>query len=200
MFYPNLMEMFHPLIGSMTLEQKNNLKKDNSKFFDSIVEHFKLLLQNKIDNKHILEEIYSYQEEFSLEQCYFLTNINDRAKAITQIYLHYITTRVEPDKLLGICLFEIIVAGTSYVDGISEKIDNLKNGEKLKLDREKNNPYDKNAIKVLSKRGKLGYIPKQKNKDLIFLMEQDYKLFAILKRVVWTKESIKIKIYVYCEN
>ncbi len=200
MFYPNLMKLFHQLINSMTIEQKNELKISPDKFVDSIVSHFKIVIDTETNNEYLLEEIFKYQEEFSFEQIYFLTNPNDRATAITDIYIHYIQKRIEPDKNLGICLFETQVAGTNYISEISEKINAIQNGDILNIIWEKNNPFDENALKVIYDNQKFGYIPKDKNKNLIFLLNQNYKLFAVLKRVVWNEHQVKIKILVYIEK
>ncbi len=200
MFYPTLMNLFHPLINSMSEKQKKELKKNSGKYVAGIELHFSKLIEEEILNKTLIEEIFEYLVEFKLDNAYFLINPKDRVKALVEIYIHYIKSRVEPDKNLGICILETSIAGTQYIPNITEIISSLNNGDKLKLIWEKNNSFDKNAIKVLVKNKKLGYIPRNKNQDLIFLLKQKYKLFAVLKRVIWNNDFVKIKILVYLKD
>lgn len=200
MFYPTLMRQFHPLINSMSQKQKIELRENSEKYIDGIQSHFNKLVEDEISNEILIEEIFDYQMEFSLDNTYFLTNPNDRAKALSEIYIHYIQSRIEPDKSLGICISEISLAGTQFVSDITDFISTLNNGDRLELIWEKNNPFDSNAIKVLADDKKLGYIPRNKNQDLIFLMEQEYKIFAMLKRITWKTEFVNIKVLVYIEN
>lgn len=53
---------------------------------------------------------------------------------------------------------EIELSGTQY-EGRSERIERVKVGDKLKLVREPDNPYDKNAIDVQNSAGSLGHLP-----------------------------------------
>ncbi len=200
MFYPILMKLFHPLINSMSEEQKKDLKENSAKYIEGIQTHFSKFIEEEMLNETLLEEIFEYLVEFKLDNTYFLTNPQDRVEALVEIFLHYIKSRIEPDKNLGICILETFVAGTQYIPDITELISSLNNGDKLKLTWGKNNPFDKNAIKVLVKNNKLGYIPRNKNQNLIFLLKQEYKLFAILKRVNWVDDFVKIKILVYLKK
>lgn len=199
MFYPTLMKQFHILINSMSEKQKEELKKNSEEYMPGIELHFSNFIEEEILNETLFEEIFEYQMEFNLNNTYFLTNPNDRVKALSEIYIHYIKNRVEPDKNLGICILEISLAGTQYISDITEIISSLKNGDKLELIWEKNNPFDKNAIKVLADGRKLGYIPRNKNENLIFLLKQEYKLFGVLKRVIWNSDFVKIKVLIYLE-
>lgn len=199
MFYPTLMKQFHILINSMSEKQKEELKKNSEEYMPGIELHFSKFIEEEILNETLFEEIFEYQMEFNLNNTYFLTNPNDRVKALSEIYIHYIKNRVEPDKNLGICILEISLAGTQYISDITEIISSLKNSDKLELIWEKNNPFDKNAIKVLADGRKLGYIPRNKNENLIFLLKQEYKLFGVLKRVIWNSDFVKIKVLIYLE-
>ncbi|MDY4041747.1 MAG: HIRAN domain-containing protein [Collinsella sp.] len=59
-------------------------------------------------------------------------------------------------------LINVHVAGMQYWDG-ALVVDRLRPGSKLKLELEADNPYDPNAVKVLYKGVKLGYLPRANN-------------------------------------
>ena len=53
------------------------------------------------------------------------------------------------------------IVGSTFVTNGQQLLSQLKSGDKLLLEREPENPYDANAIRVLnSDRKKLGFIPK----------------------------------------
>ena len=77
-----------------------------------------------------------------------------------------------------ILLFDSYVAGTTYIK--DEAIfDELKEDDKLTLQREPDNKFDENAIMVLDQKGrKLGYIPEKDNIVFTRLMDAGKYLIA----------------------
>lgn len=70
-----------------------------------------------------------------------------------------------------------LVAGFKYYDG--EKVwCSLKVGELLALSREPNNPHDNQAVEVLWRGHKLGYIPRYENSTAANLLQNNAPLLA----------------------
>ncbi len=70
-------------------------------------------------------------------------------------------------------ILETRAVGAGYVPGIREHVAALVIGGPLVLQREPWNPYDENAIVVLSPEGrKLGYIPRTQNRTLAYRLDQ----------------------------
>ena len=96
-----------------------------------------------------------------------------------------------------ILLFDSYIAGTMHLEDASI-LDELKEGDKLALQREPENRFDENAIIVLNeKKQKLGYIPEKDNVVFTRLMDAGKYLIARVDTMV-TKGSFKqigIKIY-----
>lgn len=80
-----------------------------------------------------------------------------------------------------ILLFDSYVAGTSYIKDESV-FDDIKEGDKLILQREPDNRFDENAILVLDgKKRKLGYMPEKDNIVFTRLMDAGKYLIAKIK-------------------
>lgn len=78
---------------------------------------------------------------------------------------------------------EIEVAGTQY-EGRSERIEKIKVGDRLKLVREPDNEYDKNAIDIRNEIGSLGHIPIEITEDLASLLDLGIPCAAIVTEVI----------------
>ena len=65
------------------------------------------------------------------------------------------------------------VAGFSYKQGC-EVFNEMKVGTELRLVREDENPYDKNAVAIFYKETHIGYIPKHQNDTLAKLLDLGY--------------------------
>lgn len=93
-------------------------------------------------------------------------------------------------------LLECHIAGTSYAD-IDDLEPDLAPGLTLTLRREPTNPYDANAILVLSpSERKLGYIPRARNHVLARLMDAGFPLHANLREKAWHGDWLKVDIEV----
>lgn len=80
-----------------------------------------------------------------------------------------------------ILLFDSYVAGTSHIKDESV-FDDIKEGDKLILQREPENRFDENAILVLDgKKRKLGYVPEKDNIVFTRLMDAGKYLIAKVK-------------------
>lgn len=80
-----------------------------------------------------------------------------------------------------ILLFDSYVAGTSHIKDESV-FDDIKEGDRLILQREPENRFDENAILVLDgKKRKLGYVPEKDNIVFTRLMDAGKYLIAKVK-------------------
>ena len=97
-----------------------------------------------------------------------------------------------------IFLFDTIVAGTSYIDGIEELEPFLKEGDRLEFFREPENKYDEKAIVIKNAHGiKVGYVPKRDNVVFSRLMDAGKILFGKITHKEWQNRWLKISIKIY---
>ena len=97
------------------------------------------------------------------------------------------------------CLDLMRIAGTTYLEDKSV-LGELNVGDYLILKRE-NNPYDKNAVLVLTPHHKkVGYIPKENNQLIARLMDKDEKLFARIAKFNLLGDFVEIIIGVYIHD
>lgn len=79
--------------------------------------------------------------------------------------------------------------------------DELTSGQWLYLEREPNNRYDKNAVKIYTKSWvDIGYIPKERNNKLAELMDNGYDCRAQIMEITggtWNKENFGIVVDVF---
>ncbi len=96
-----------------------------------------------------------------------------------------------------ILLFDSYVAGTTHIKDESV-FDDLKEGDKLQLQREPDNRFDENAILVLDMKGrKLGYIPEKDNIVFARLMDAGKYLTAKVVTMDLSSTFRKINIGIY---
>lgn len=96
-----------------------------------------------------------------------------------------------------IMLFDTVVAGTSYVEGIQQIAAALQIGDRLEFVREPDNSYDEKAIKVETAGGqKIGYVPREDNIVFSRLMDAGKLLFGRITRLdsrkSWTRIEMEI--------
>ncbi len=91
------------------------------------------------------------------------------------------------------------IAGFTYYDGASV-FNNLKIGSKIKLKLEPSNTYDDNAIVLKYKKFKLGYVPKECNKELAQILKAKYKIFTAIVQQLSESEhpdrQVKVSIFI----
>ena len=97
-------------------------------------------------------------------------------------------------------VLECHVAGTSHSSVHAFEAD-LSPGDRLRLQREPDNPHDSLAVLIFDERGnKLGYIPRAKNEVLARLMDAGKLLFARIEAKEWLGEWLKISARVYLRD
>lgn len=97
-------------------------------------------------------------------------------------FIEFIHNKNEIKPLLeDIYLITVHVAGLYYIDNIDELFPQLEKGKQLKLFREKNNKFDKNAILVKFNGEKIGYVPKKYNVILANLMDGGKELYGLIE-------------------
>lgn len=96
-----------------------------------------------------------------------------------------------------ILLFDSYIAGTTHIKD-ETVFDDLKEGDKLILQREPDNRFDENAILVLNEKGqKLGYIPEKDNIVFARLMDAGKYLIARVGDMDTKGSFRKISINIY---
>lgn len=80
-----------------------------------------------------------------------------------------------------IFLIRLYVAGLDYINYIDEIFATIKVGDKLELQREASNEYDKHAILVNYHGEKIGYVPRKDNYVLSKLMDGGKHLYGVVE-------------------
>jgi len=92
-------------------------------------------------------------------------------------FLPILNRKGEPPRERPALLLATLIAGFQYYGG--EKIlPQLREGQPLRLIRERRNRHDERAIAIYRKEHKLGYIPRADNSVLANLMDEGYTLKA----------------------
>ncbi len=84
-----------------------------------------------------------------------------------------------------VLLLRTNVAGIQYYSGLF-LVDAgiIREGQRLILKREPQNPYDEKAIEVFTERGeKVGYIPRDRNEVISNMMDQGIGVYAIVSAI-----------------
>ena len=99
-----------------------------------------------------------------------------------------------------IILSHPLVAGFHYYDGYKTE-QYLNVDDELRLFRQPDNPYDKNAIEVYHGNAKLGYIPRRQNKIIVRMMDQGIEIKSRIVNVYLSRPSYeRVRIEVYMES
>jgi len=100
-----------------------------------------------------------------------------------------------------IFLFEICVAGTSYIKNIDQIEPYLCIDDKVEFFREPDNKYDNKAIVIKTMDGaKIGYIPRQDNIIFARLMDAGKLLFGRVSSKEKKGDWLKIRMKVYLKD
>lgn len=75
------------------------------------------------------------------------------------------------------------IAGVNYRPGARDKLASMIDGEALRLVRQPENPYDKNAVAVYDGGVHLGYVPAVDAVTIAKAMDQGLKVSAVVNRV-----------------
>ncbi|QOY55700.1 HIRAN domain-containing protein [Candidatus Sulfurimonas marisnigri] len=144
------------------------------------------------------DDIHSFMELYRLPTKSLLIEQKKLSKITAKLFLHYLKEIKLPDSSFGVCLGEFYLAGTQFIDNMSELIQSLQINDKVVVVSEKNNPYDNRAVKVLTTDNiKLGYLPKKMNYTPSYILGNGNELFGFIKKLEWDKERFSIKIMLY---
>ena len=96
-----------------------------------------------------------------------------------------------------IFILDTHIAGTHYYQA-KKQAQKLKEGHHLVFCREKDNPHDHRAIAILDlEKNKLGYLPQKKNEVVSRLMDAGKAIYAVIQKMEWKNQYLKIDIKVY---
>ncbi|MDR3046844.1 MAG: HIRAN domain-containing protein [Bacteroidales bacterium] len=105
---------------------------------------------------------------------------------------------IPSDEILSL---ECVVAGTTYINNLTEIEAKLGKGQTLTLIREPDNKYDSFAIMIHNAQGeKLGYIPRNKNEMLARLMDAGKMFYAKIQEKDWEGSWLKIELEIYLKE
>ena len=100
-----------------------------------------------------------------------------------------------------IYLISASIAGSYYVDNISDLLDEIKEGTKLRFIREPDNQYDELAIIVKDQNdNKLGYVPRKKNLILARLMDAGKLIYGTVKTINNDDSYINIEMEIFMDD
>ncbi|MCL1847718.1 MAG: HIRAN domain-containing protein [Coriobacteriia bacterium] len=101
-----------------------------------------------------------------------------------------------------IYLVDVHVAGTTHVDNIDVLVEGLSVGDRLSFQRDKDNPYDKLAIRVMNHNDvRIGFIPCDKNEILARLMDGGKLLYGeIMEKALIDRHWNKITMRVFLDD
>ena len=100
----------------------------------------------------------------------------------------------------NIHLTDMVIAGTTHVDGIAKLEPFLTQGMRLPFFRE-DNIHDSLAIMVKDGNGnKLGYVPRQQNEILARLMDAGKSLYGVVQSKEFVNKWLKITVQVYLND
>ena len=86
------------------------------------------------------------------------------------------------DKLPSYTVNIFFVAGFQYYKGV-DIIRGMKEGDKLSMVTEPDNPYDPMAVRLEWNGHKIGYVPRMSNSAINILLQQNAPLDAFIKKV-----------------
>ena len=106
------------------------------------------------------------------------------------------------------------VVGTPYIENIDALYEALQEGDRVRLVREPDNPYDEYAIRIdaippesgdasrvaLAQNCKLGYIPRSSNKVFARLLDAGKDLYGVVRHMEKIKDYCRIVIKVYMRD
>lgn len=198
----NLTIQFKSLANVLTNKQRKKLVKKGSKHKDyaDIVNFFQDKFNNNILN---IKDVYIYVNQYGLNSKQLAVDSKLKAFAPATLFIQYLKEIILPDPTIGIYMGEFYVAGTNFIENMSELIQDMKINDKVRIVEELNNPYDFRAVKVLTKNKnkiKIGYIPKNKNHFPSAMLQNGEKLFGQIKKVQWEQDEFIIKIMLYCKK
>ena len=193
----NLEYRFKTLIEAMSFKQLKKVGKSNesSSEFMEIASYFQTLLEQE---SITLSDITEYKKLYKIKSDTFALSLNTLAKECAKLFCAYLDSMYLPDETKGVFVGCVYLAGTQYVPNITQLYNALKIGDTVEIVRERENPHDTKAVKVVTSNGeKLGYIPRNHNLFLSQMLDFDIKLTAEIKKLKWSIKEVAIKVMIY---
>ena len=123
------------------------------------------------------------------------------AQECAHLFCYYLKEIVLPDDNKGLFVGSLYLAGTQYAVDITESYTQLNIGESVLIEREKENPHDSKAVKVLTKEGKkLGYIPARHNLFLSQMLDFGISVQGEVRKLIWDESGVAIKVMLYAQS
>ena len=197
MFTNTLESYFKTMIEAMPLQQQKRLSrcKKSSKEFIDLSQYFKSLLQLESIS---LENIAEYKEQYKIVDDSVAFSHKSLAKECAKLFCKYLREVVLPDAKQGVFIGSVYLAGTQYTPNITEIYKELHIGDSVAIVREKENPHDAKAVKVLTlKDEKLGYIPARHNLFLSQMLDFGEAVNGEIRKLKWDERGVSIKIMLY---
>jgi len=132
----------------------------------------------------------------SIQDDLLVLEIIEQSEKLLKELAKYVDVKIDSGK--SVKLGELHVAGTSHIPYIHTLEPHLNIGDRLDFKREPTNPYDSNAIIVLTEDGtKIGYIPKRENTPFAEQLDQGRKLWGVIsgKKIYGNWVKINMEIY-----
>jgi hypothetical protein len=92
----------------------------------------------------------------------------------------------------------MIIAGSSYCD--QDVLGMLKVGTYFDLEAEPDNPYDKDAIKLIYNGNKIGYIPKQDRLAFVTCLKLNRNIYGVITAINDTEFPTKYEFETWFDN
>ena len=199
MFTDTLESHFKTMIEAMPLQQQKSLSrcKKGFKEFIDLSQHFKSLFQQE---KLSLANIAEYKEQYKIVDDFISFSPKALAKECAKLFCNYLREVVVPDTNQGMFIGSVYLAGTQYAPNITEIYKELHIGDSVKIVREKENPHDSKAVKVLTlKDEKLGYIPARHNLFLSQMLDFAEVVNGQIRKLKWDESGVTINIMLYAD-
>jgi hypothetical protein len=101
----------------------------------------------------------------------------------------------------AIYLIDVHIAGTTHIEEIDDLVAGLAIGDKLRFQRDKDNPFDGLAIKVMDSDGnRLGFIPCDSNEILARLMDGGKLLYGEIAKMELLGHWHKVTMQVFLDD
>ena len=191
---------FKAMIAAMPLTQQQNLSKcsEDSKEFADLSAYFKSLLRQE---RISLEDIAEFKEQYKIANDSILFAPESLSLECAKLFCYYLKEVVLPDGDKGLFVGSVYLAGTQYAPDITQSYKQLNIGDSVQIVREKENPHDSKAVKVLTDKGKkLGYMPARHN---LFLSQMiDFGIFVQgeVRKLRWDESGVAIKVMLYADK
>lgn len=93
------------------------------------------------------------------------------------------------------------VAGTRHVSGVRDAVEAFAPGERLVLERDRDNLYDEWAVRVLdARRNRIGYVSCACNEVVARLIDGGKRVFGVFEGAVQVENWTRVEMGVYLDD